>query len=592
MPKKKAAQKKTRKKPAAKKKPVKRKATKKKPLLPKAHQDIEKEARTGIPNYDPWRDAGDCVFDHARALRAIEKYESHIFHVEGELGDEFGGRGQPYILEPHERAIMANLFGWYKPDGFRRYREVFYFVPRKNSKTTFLAGLVVIINWFDHEPGAKNYFASASAEQADIAFQLALSFVENNDDLAGNTYKKSIINTERKSFIQILSSAADTKHGRNPHAALLDELHVMDQDLVDVMVTGQGARRQPIIFYATTSDFERESICNMMYKMATDVRDGVINNQGFLPVIFEATKDENWEDEKIWYKANPNLGKSISIDYFRAQYAKAKSLPTFENTFKRLHLNIRTEQESRWIPMDLWHKCGWGAEPIGWRRRMISEMRGNFCAAGLDLGSTSDLSALVLAFKPEDKIILMPYFWMPKDSIARKDRKTRDLYTTWISHGFITTTPGRTLDAGFIRADINSLVDDHGLSIQEIACDRLFQGHQLMKELVDDGFEAFAHGQGFYGMANPTKAFEEHILDGKIDHGNNPVLTWMAGNAMVLFDPAGNMKVTKSVGRGKGKVQRLKVDGIVASVMALGRIAIMEDSSTSIYDDPEMGVWL
>ncbi len=586
-PKKKPVKKKPRKKAARKKAAPKKK-------ISKAHATIIEQARTLIPGYDPWRDAGDCVFDAARALRSIELFESKIIHVKGELGPipALNIPGKPYILAPHERAIMANIFGWYRPDGSRRYREVFYFVARKNSKTTFVAGLLVLITFFDEEPGAENYCAAADADQADIAFDIAKQMVLHNKDFNSETYKRSVINTDTNSFLKVLSSAADTKRGQNSHTVLLDELLVMDQELVDVLITSQGSRRQPLAFYTTTSDFERESICNMMHKLASDIRDGTIKNPYFLPVIFEADKDDDWKDEKVWLKANPNLGRSVKIEYLRSQCAKAQVMPTFENTFKREHLNIRTEQESLWIPMDLWRVCGRTANPVVWRQQMIRELKDRSCAAGLDLGSTSDLSALVLAFQGDGHVILIPYFWMPQKGVGRKHHEIKEMYTTWINQGFITTTPGHSADYSFIRKDINQLIDENGFGIQEIACDRLFQGHQLMKELVDDGIEAFPHGQGFYGMAAPTKTFEEHILEGKIEHGGNPVLTWMAGNSMVEIDSAGNMKVVKSSGKGKSKKQYLKVDGIVASVMALGRLVIMEDMSESMYDNKEIGVWL
>ena len=520
-----------------------------------------------IPGYDPFRDSEGCWFDPIAAQAAIDFFPECIRHVEGGLA------GQPFVLEVWQKAIVANLFGWKRFDSLgrvcRRYRECLLYVPRKNGKTPFCAALSLFIFFCDNERGSQCYVAAGEREQAGMLFRQAKGMVEYEPELmnrckiyGGNAsagQSKSIVREEDGSFLRVISADAETKHGGNTHLAIIDELHVQpNRDLVDVLRTSMASqnRLQPLMVYLTTADFARISICNEIHRRACHVRDGIISDSAFLPVIYEATIDDDWKSPTTWAKANPNLGVSVSIDFMRRECPEAINNPAYENTFKRLHLNIQTEQDVRAIPMDKWDACG-----------ILSvnedELEGRECYAGLDLSTRIDITAFVMLFKPleeKDPWIVVPRFWIPGDNADRRAKKDRVPYPLWIKDGLIESHEGDALDYGLIRSDINRLRDK--FNIQQIAIDP-WNAAQLMLELQGDGFEMVQFRQGFASMSGPAKELLALIREVKISHGNNPVLKWMAANAATSEDPAGNIKFNK------GKSTD-RIDGIVALTMAVG----------------------
>ena len=529
-----------------------------------------------IPGYDPYRDAGDCTFDEKAGQHIIDFFHECITHVKGKLS------GQPFILELWEQAIVANLFGWKRPNGLRRYTEAFIFVPRKNGKTSLSAGIVNYVMFCDGEPGAEIYSAAAEAEQAKLVFDQTCWMIQNdeksNEPVLSprcTIYMKSVFCEDTHSFYKYISSDAKTKHGYNAHLVIMDETHAQpDRTLTDVLETSQASREEPIYIDITTSDFEREgSVCNEKHDIACRVRDGILNNPYLLPVIYEASKEDDWTDPEVWKKANPNFGISVREEYIQGKCAKAIDSPTFENTFKRLHLNIRTEQDVRWLQMEKWDACG---DEID-----IEELAGRACYAGLDMSSTTDLTALTLLFPDGDgKITVLPFFWVPNITGHKKELQDGVPYLTWERQRHVVMTSGDSVDYHAVRAKINALAEVY--NIREIAVDRCF-AHEIITDLQDqDGFNVVKFGQGYLSMNAPTKELERLVLSGDLNHGGNPVLRWMASNVTVEIDAAENYKPSK-----KKSTQR--IDGIVSTIMALG-IAMLQGNGTSIYDEEELMV--
>jgi len=353
--------------------------------------DLAKIIRT-IPGYDPYDDCDGFRFDEERAAKAIRFFERCLTHVKGELG------GKPFKLEKWEKAIIANLAGWVGDEGLRRYQKLFLYIPRKNGKTPFTAGIALWVFVCDGEPGAEVYCAAGEKDQAALLFEHAQGMVEAEPWLLRQCKIYSSTKTLRMgtSKFKVLTADAKTKHGFNTHCAVIDELHVQPNgDLVRVLETSVSARRQPLICYLTTADYDGPSICNARLKYAKSVRDnkGDPNKPGrdqrYLPVIFEADPEkDDWTDEKVWSRVNPNLGVSKSWEYMRSQCKTAKELPAEENEFKRLELNMRTGQATRWIPMAAWDKC---CTPL-------KALEGRACTGGLDLSSTTDTTCLLLLF--------------------------------------------------------------------------------------------------------------------------------------------------------------------------------------------------
>ena len=529
-----------------------------------------------IPGYDPIATAGDCRFDGAEAKRRLEFCKGYITHVKGEFG------GKPFLPEPWERSLIANIFGWKRPDGTRRYREVLLFIARKNGKTFVASTIVASVFFQDEEKGMELYSAAADREQASLVFAQVEGMILQNPELHGlcQIYKtaRSVVRENRASSYKVISADAHTKHGFNSHCVIIDELHAQpNRELVDVLMTSIGARRQPLIMHVTTSDFERPSICNEKYDYACKVRDGIIDDPSFLPIIYEAPKE--WAGETcdytnptyygnpaIWKYANPNLGVSLSYEYMERECKRAQETPSYLNTFLRLHLNVRTQQDVAWLDMTRWDAC-YDATLAP------EELEGQPCWAGLDLASTSDLCALVLVF-PEQGNAILPFFWLPRETALIRERRNRVPYPAWVQQGYIRVTEGNVADYDMIREDILALAEVY--DIRELAIDR-WNSSQLQTQLIAAGIEVIPFGQGYASMSAPTKEIERLVLARELRQGGHPVLRWNMSNVMIETDAAGNMKASK-------KKSSEKIDGAIALIMGEGRAMVRPEESGSVYE--------
>jgi phage terminase large subunit-like protein len=547
-----------------------------------------------LPKYDPFAQAQDCWFDAEEGQYAIDFIEACITHVEGALA------GKPFKLEAWQKSFAANLFGWKRKDEFgrivRRYREALLFVARKNGKTPFVAAIALYVFFQDQEAGQQDYIAASDREQAALLFRQCRGMVDNEPELAKRCkaygghaaagQSRSLVRERDSSFLRVVSADAGGKHGGNPHLVIVDELHEQpNRELVDVFQTSFAStnRRQPLFIMLTTSDYERPSICNEKYDYACRVRDNTGDpaqpgyDPRFLPAIWDVPAGEDWTKEDNWTKANPNLGVSVSLDFLRGEYQRAREVPAYENTFRRLHCNQRTEQDKRVIQMDQWRACGHEADPCEWRTERLEALKGQACFAGLDLGATNDLTALVLLFPSGDKPWpLLPFFWATENAIDRR-RRAKVPYDVWCRQGFMKATDSNTTDYDVVRADINQLANDYG--IMGMLVDRTFQGAQLCSQLMGDGFAVEAFSQSFMSFAYPTRRTLELIAAAEFDHGNNPILGWMAGNVSTDQDTAGNLKFSKSKSGDK-------IDGIVALTMAVAKA-----ESEPALASPTVEVW-
>lgn len=547
-----------------------------------------------LPGYDPLAQAESCWFDPDAAQLYLDFFPEMLQHIEGPK------TGEPFILEPWQQSYIGNLFGWKMLDDsgrvVRRYRESLLYVPRGNGKTPLSAGITLACLIIDGEGGAQCYSAAGEREQAALLFRHASNMVLRNPKLDSKcriyvTSKSIVLLRDQASFYRAISADAKTKHGYNAHCVVIDELHVQpNRELVDTLITStKKKRRQPLIVYITTADWNRESICNEVYDYACKVRDGAVPGQRFLPAIYEASMEDDWLKQEIWQKANPNLGVSISVKDFRETIEKAVDVPALQASTLRLHLNVRTQSDTRAIDAAQWKRCGHGVtDAVAWRAEMLESLQGRPCIAGIDLGSKNDLSALALLFYQEPKPYpVLPWFWITEDSLRRR-RKSREPWDVWVKQGFITLTRGNVTDYDTIRelitgvcaadvtdkhreqAEENSLIRQ--FEITQLQADVLFQGMQLATQLLGDGIKAEEFPQGWKTMAPATKTTLDWIGNGDVAHGNNPVLTWMAGNASAEEDGAGNLKFVKDKSGDK-------IDGIIAMLMAVG-VADVESVST------------
>ncbi len=451
-------------------------------------------------------------------------------------------------------------------------------VPTHNSELGAAIALYMLLA--DGEQNAEVYVAACDRQQASIIFNTSMNFVEGNRTLAKVSSivrsTKRIVYPKTGSFYQVLSSDVKSKSGLNASCVILDEIWTYpNPDLAKMLTTGSGdARAQPLFLYLTTAGNKLSGYGWEMHSRAKDILEGRRVDPAFLSIIYGLNDEDDIEDEKNWYKANPSLGHTIQIDRVREHYNQIKDDPADLALFKQLRLNIWLKQEIKWMPMDKWDMCNFAVFP--------EELKGRVCYGGLDLSSTSDITAFVLVFPPEDeedKFQVLPFFWLPEETLPLRVKRDAVPYQMWKEQGYLKTTEGNVVHYGFIEKFIEQLGEQY--NIREIVYDR-WGATQMSQNLEEMGFTVVPFGQGFKDMSPPTKELMRLTLSKQIAHGGNPVLRWMADNIVVRMDPAGNIKVDR-------EKSSEKIDGIVAMIMGLARAVVNpDDSGGSIYDRRDM----
>tara|TARA_R100001594_G_scaffold25922_5_gene50588 strand:- start:1396 stop:2934 length:1539 start_codon:yes stop_codon:yes gene_type:complete len=502
-------------------------------------------------------------FDESSANKAVGFIETFITHTKGELS------GKPFLLEDWQKKIVSDLFGWKnKKTDLRKYRTAYIQIGRKNGKSTLASALALYMLFADDERGSEIYSAAGDRQQAGIVHEIAKGMIVGNPELSNRAkvYRNSIINESKGNYYQAISSDSKTKHGFNANCIIFDELHTQpNRDLWDTLTTSVGSRRQPLTIAITTAGYDRNSICYEIYKYAQQVESQAVKDETFYPCIFEAEMDDDITDEEVWKKANPNYGVSLKKNYMEIESQRAVDVPSYQNTFKRLMLNIWTDSLAVWIPNNEWMEC--------YQEFDYSTLEGKECWAGLDLASTRDISALVLLFNIDDKYVVLPHLFIPEENAKKRSERDGVDYVTWKNQGHIIATEGDVADYNFIKEKINELSKKYRL--QSIAYDR-WNASQLVIDLQNDGANMSPFGQGFVSMSAPTKELEKLIIGKQIIHNDNPCMNWMLSNVAIQEDAAGNIKCSKS----KSKE---KIDGIIAMIMALGEIMTQENTD-SVYD--------
>ena len=508
------------------------------------------------------------MFDKGKADEAV-KFISLLQHTKGKWS------GRPFTLEKWQEKVVRDVFGTVRADGKRQYRTVYVEIPRKNGKTTWAAALALYMLFMQsqNDREAEIYSAAADRDQASLVFNQAASMIRSHPALAKQCgiidSQKRIVFYKTGSFYRAIPAEAAGAHGYNASCIIVDELHTQpNRELVDTLITSQGSREQPLCMFLTTAGYDQNSICWEYHEYARQLNEKVIKDPTFYGVIYAADETDDWEKKSTWKKANPNFGVSINEDFLKQEANRAKQVPAYQNTFKRLYLNIWTSQEERWLDLAAWDATAGIVVP--------EELKGRECYAGLDLSSTTDISAFVLVF-PDDAggYDVLPYFWLPGANL--RDRINRDgvPYDVWSKEGRVYLTEGSVIHYGAIREKINQLADLY--DIKEISYDR-WNASMLVQQLQDDGHEMVPIGQGFASMNAPTNDLLKLVLEEKIRHSGNPVLRWMADCMVVKQDPAGNIKPAKPDRRKTGK----RIDGMVALIMAIDRA--MRHEGPSVYD--------
>ncbi|MEG3343930.1 terminase large subunit [Streptococcus suis] len=508
-------------------------------------------------------------YDKAKADRAVT-FINNLSHTKGKWA------GKRFDLLPWQEQIVRDLFGIVKEDGNRQFLTAYIEIPKKNGKSELAAAIALYLLYADNEASAEVYGAACDRNQASIVFDVAKQMVqmsrplEKRSKIMGAT--KRIVNYSNAGFYQVLSAETGTKHGLNVSGLVFDEIHAQpNRHLYDVLTKGSGdAREQPLFFIITTAGTDRNSICYELHTKALDILNGRKKDTSFYPVVYGLSDEDDWNDEANWRRANPSLGHTIGIDRVREAYQQALDNPAEENVFKQLRLNMWTSSSVAWIPEHVYAK---GNDPI-----QYESLKGRSCYAGLDLSSTSDITAFVLVFPPrfeEENYIVLPFFWLPEDTLELRCRRDHVLYDVWERQGYIKTTEGNVVHYGFIEKFIEELSEIY--HIKEIAYDR-WNATQMVQNLEGMGLTMVPFGQGYKDMSPPSKELYKLMMEGKIQHGGHPVLKWMGQNVVMRQDPAGNIKPDK-----EKSVE--KIDGIVALIMGLDRCIRHQTDEGSVYDE-------
>lgn len=514
--------------------------------------------------------AKDSTYNKAAADHAVNFIQC-LNHTKGIWA------GKPFELLDWQEKIIRDIFGTLKPNGFRQFNTAYIEVPKKNGKSELAAAVALLLCCGDFEERAEVYSCAADRQQASIVFDVAADMVRMchalNKRVKILTSTKRIVYKPTNSFYQVLSAEAYSKHGFNISGVVFDELHAQpDRRLFDVMTKGSGdARTQPLFFLITTAGNDINSICYEVHQKAADILEGRKVDPTFYPVIYGAGQDEDWTSPEVWKKCNPSLGFTIPLEKVEKACLSAQNTPAEENSFRQLRLNQWTKQKNRWLSMLKWDACR-----VDFDEKFLE---GRVCFGGLDLSSTTDLTAFVLVFPPtvdDDKFYILPYFWLPEETIDLRTRRDHVPYDLWQKENLLQVTDGNVVDYNAIESFIVQLGEK--FQIKRICFDR-WNATQLTQRLESEyNFEMVQFGQGFYSMSAPTKELERLVLERKIVHNGHKVLRWNMDNVCVDTDAAGNMKPSK-------KNSTEKIDGAVALIMALSQAMIYNVNQKSIYDE-------
>ncbi|MBC7594520.1 MAG: terminase large subunit [Kineosporiaceae bacterium] len=518
-------------------------------------------------------------FDPDRVDRVLAVFNA-LTHTQGRLA------GQPLRLDPWQVAyLIIPVFGWVKKNEFGEFvrviRNLYIDVPRKQGKSTLAGGIALYMAFADGDLGAQVVTAATTERQAGFVFNPIKMLAEKSPMLRDRvkTHQKRIIMPSTGSYVEVIASAADAQHGLNLSCAVVDELHVHKTgDLLHTLETGTGSRTQPLIAIITTADSgRRETIYDQKRTYVEQLARGAFKDESTYGVVWAADPLADPFIESTWKSANPGYGVSPTAGYLKSAAIKAKNSPAELAEFQRLHLGLRTKQETKYIDMGVWDRNSSLVSEI--------ELQGRECFGGLDLASTSDLNALCWLFPSETGFDAIWRLWTPESNLVNLDKRTAGAATVWVREGFLTLTPGNVSDYDYIRAQINR--DREKFDVRGIAYDP-WNAQQLTNDLMGDNAPMVKTRQGLVTLAAPTKELQRLLLEGTearpmLRHGGNPAVRWQADNFTVAIDAAGNVKPDKGNAADK-------IDAIAALVNALSLVLGTEAKKVSKYETEDLAV--
>lgn len=531
--------------------------------------DLDK--RQGTPEF-PYR------LDINLGARAC-RFVNLMPHIKGEWAKPVyvDGRLQyaKLRMEDWQVFITINLFGWVHVDtGLRRFRRAYEEVARKNAKSTWAAAVLLYLLAADGEPGAQVYSAATTGEQAREVFDVARNMAEREPEFKArfgvDVGKHDIAIPDSASGAKPLNAEGSTLDGLNIHGAIVDELHAhKTRALYDVLDSATGARSQPLIVMITTAGSDRSGICYEQRDYTIKVLERTIEDETWFGMVFTLDEGDQWHDQAVWRKANPNFGISVKPDDMEAACRKALAQPSAVNNFLTKRLNVWVNADSAWMDMMAWDRCA--------DRALKPEAVAHLpCVIGLDLASKVDVAAAARVFHDADadKYYLIPTFWLPERQV---EQGANSQYDGWRRAGHLQVTDGEVTDYDQIEEALRA--DVRTLSVSEIPYDP-WQATQLASHMLTEGAPMVEYRQTVQNMSEPMKQLEALVLQGKLVHDGNPVMTWMISNVVCHRDAKDNIYPRK-------ERDQNKIDGPVAAIMALGRLMVPQAQEKSFWDVDE-----
>ncbi len=522
----------------------------------------------------------DLVWDVAAAQYALDFFEQGLVFTDGDKAD------LPFKLEPWQCFIVGCLFGWKGLDGWRRYRTAYIEVAKGNGKSPLAAGIGLLLLAADKEEAAEVYAAATKLDQAKILWTDAKRMAEASPILRDEIdCRQNLLSVVRSnSIFKPISSEKRGLDGPRVHGGLVDELHEhADATVVDKLRAGTKARKQALIVEITNSGYDTKSICYQHHELSIRILQGIAKNDSWFSFICSLDEGDEWDkDEDCWYKANPNLGVSITHKYLREQVNEARDLPAKRGIVARLNFCVWTGAVQFWTTEHKWTATL--VAPNVWGE-MVEAKGSRKLWLGADLSARRDLTALAGVWELPGGFATKVWYYTPKDGLEERSKRDRTPYHFWVEQGWITATPGEMVDQSFIAQQIYDL--EQIWDVQGIAFDS-WRIMDMQKPLEALGSKAplIEHGQGFVGagkegalwMPRSVELLEEAVLKGTIFVENNPVSTYCSAAAQLRADPAGNRIFEKAKATGR-------MDGIVAIAMAhgLAKIGVPDGEGESVY---------
>jgi phage terminase large subunit-like protein len=510
----------------------------------------------------------DLIFDDRAASRAINFVELQR-HTKGEW------KGQNLLIEPWQKFIIGNLFGFIRPDGRRKYSRAYLEMPKKQGKSPLAAAIGNYFLTNENDGSPEIYSAATKLDQAAIVWQYAadmFSGLSSEYDL--NSQISSSFNNKRivyngGVFRPVAYDERDKNDGLSVSCAIIDEYHAHPSDRIyNVLADGMAARKSPLLMAITTAGHNRDSACYKHREYCEKVLNGNFVDDDLFVMIYTIDEGDEWDAESTWRKANPNYGVSVKPEYIKSKIAEARESGIKRDSFLIKHLNVWTDSFDIWISSTDIKKCNTGFKPL----------EGELCYVGLDLASTGDFSALDFDFEIDGRHRHLTKYYLPEDKAREWSGEVGQQIRQWIRDGWITQTPGNTTDYDFIEKDLKAFCAKY--QVHSVGFDP-WNAKQFASKMSDDGLNMRSFSQAIGNMSHPTKRLEEFILAGKFEYDGNPVTEWMFSNVALYRDANLNIKVMKSKDANK------KVDGVIAIIMATGE-AIDEENKKDWFFVPQV----